>query len=685
MVSLNTVLARARPRLETVKKLQRRAGWISRLRLGVAAVGVLVVAQGIEGGIAISWALAPLFVFVILAIVHEQTWRKIRRDVRIAEFHHRVLSRMEADVSGDDERPRSLGEGIRNQRARPRPGLREEELMVVRRDRVARIGKGRIAGLKLDEHLGLFGSGELFDRIADHRTDAGGETLASWMLRPATHRESARRQEAIRELAPRVEIREAVVATGCLDRWPARHGVLAGWSRNALPAEEHGEALAWRRLAEAGELGGDPEEAEAKEAADGKSESPPPSPERVGLLTVLAGMLGVANASGLALWLAGLAGPAPLAASLLLSMLVGAFVRQMTRSAEADFDRLESEVEGLKAMALALGEADFESEALRELRDRIRDAERPLRRLGHLRTLFAVRRNLMFTPVAALLFWGTHFALLLHRWRSRHETDLGRWSAAAGEFDALLALSQYADERPADEYPEYDEKRGFAAIDLGHPLIPRERLARNSLTLGRGDADFLIITGSNMSGKSTLLRAIGANFVLARLGAPVTASRFRLGQLALGPSISSHDSLRDGVSRFLAELFSLRAVLEAGAAGAPLLCLLDEVLEGTNSSDRRAAVRALLEELGRRGAVGILTTHDLTLTDLARELPGRIRNMHLTEQIQDGVMRFDFQLREGVLAQGNALELMRILNLPTPGSESAEYTALPDLRAGQEN
>jgi len=126
-------------------------------------------------------------------------------------------------------------------------------------------------------------------------------------------------------------------------------------------------------------------------------------------------------------------------------------------------------------------------------------------------------------------------------------------------------------------------------------------------------------------------------------------------------------------------------VLEAGAAGAPLLCLLDEILEGTNSSDRRAAVRALLEELGRRGAVGILTTHDLSLTDLARELPGRIRNMHLTEQIQDGVMRFDFQLREGVLARGNALELMRILNLPTPGSESAEYTALPDLRAGQEN
>ncbi len=686
MVSLNTVLARSHARLEEVEALLRRAQWLSRFRLGVAAGGILIAARVIEAALPARWILLPLLAFTVLAVIHEQTWNKVRRGERMLQFHRRVLLRMEADVSGNAERPRSPGDAVRRQGARSRPRLEEEELVAARRDRVGRIGDGPGGNLQLDEHIGLFGSGELFDRVADHRTDAGGETLASWMIRPATHRESVRRQEAIRELAPRVDLREAIAATGCLGRWPVSGGVLAGWVRGSLHAGDHGEARQWRRLAEAGDFGDDAAGADSEdEAADaaGEAGAAPPYPSRAvrSLVVVLTG----ANALGFTLWLTGVVGAAPLALSLMVSVLAGNLTRRLVREAELAVGRLTSEVEGLRETVVILRNANFQSESLVRLRDEVDDAVSPLRDLGRIRSLFLMRRNLMFTPFALLLFWGTHFALRLEGWRRRHEADLVRWMTAAGEFDALLALGQYADERPGDEYAEFDGEPGLAAVDLGHPLIPFERLARNSVTLGRGDADFLIVTGSNMSGKSTLLRAIGANFVLARMGAPVTASRFCLGRLVLGPSISSQDSLRDGVSRFLAELFALRAVLEAGAAGTPLLCLLDEVLEGTNSSDRRIAVRALLGELDRRGAVGILTTHDLSLTELAHELPGRIRNMHFSEEVRDGVMRFDFRLRDGVLPRGNALELMRILNLPVPGSDSAEYTALPDVMAGQDN
>ena len=273
----------------------------------------------------------------------------------------------------------------------------------------------------------------------------------------------------------------------------------------------------------------------------------------------------------------------------------------------------------------------------------------------------------------------------IDRWRRRHQSELRLWVRAAGEFDALIALAQYSIERPGHVFPEFDELPGLEARGLGHPLIPEARLQRNDVRLGRGEADVLIVTGSNMSGKSTLLRAIGVNFILARMGAPVTATTLRLGPLALGASIAVHDSLQDGVSRFLAELLALRAVLDTGSADEPLLFLLDEILQGTNSDDRRVAAAALLRELGRRSSVGVMTTHDLSLTELAHELPGRVRNMHFRERVVDGAMEFDYQIREGVLAHGNALDLMRMLNLPAPEGEVAEFTSLPPPGPGREH
>ena len=346
---------------------------------------------------------------------------------------------------------------------------------------------------------------------------------------------------------------------------------------------------------------------------------------------------------------------------------------------------MESEIAGIRQIALSVTSGGFESPRLRGLGERLARAEVALGKLERLQVRLSARRNLLFAPIAAMLFWGTHHRWAIERWRRRHQREARGWVRAAGEFDALLALAQYCIERPGHVFPEFDDVPGLEARGLGHPLIPEARLQRNDVRLGRGEADMLIVTGSNMSGKSTLLRTIGVNFVLARMGAPTAATTFRLGPLALGASIAVHDSLQDGVSRFLAELLALKAVLNTGSKEEPLLFLLDEVLQGTNSDDRRAAVAALLRELGRRSAVGVMTTHDLSLTELAHELPGRVRNMHFTERVVDGAMEFDYQLREGVLARGNALDLMRILDLPAPQGEVADFTSLPAPGPGREN
>ena len=346
---------------------------------------------------------------------------------------------------------------------------------------------------------------------------------------------------------------------------------------------------------------------------------------------------------------------------------------------------MESEIAGIRQIALSVTSEGFDSPRLGALSERLARAHAALGKLERLQLRLRARRNLLFAPVAALLFWGTHHTWAIDRWRRRYQREAREWIRAAGEFDALLALAQYAIERPGHVFPEFDALPGFEARGLGHPLIPEVRLQRNDVRLGRGEADVLIVTGSNMSGKSTLLRSIGANFVLARMGAPVTATTLRLGPLALGASIAVHDSLQDGVSRFLAELLALKAVLDTGSAEEPLLFLLDEVLQGTNSDDRRAAAAALLRELGKRSAVGVMTTHDLSLTELAHELPGRVRNMHFTERVADGAMEFDYQLRDGVLTRGNALDLMRMLNLPAPEGEVAEFTSLPARGPGREH
>jgi DNA mismatch repair ATPase MutS len=291
-------------------------------------------------------------------------------------------------------------------------------------------------------------------------------------------------------------------------------------------------------------------------------------------------------------------------------------------------------------------------------------ASRQIARLHRLMELLDSRRNQFFAPIASLLLWGTQFAMAVERWRLHSGRHVGKWIAAIGELEALMSLASYLYERPADTLPELEPGPAplFAADGLAHPLISVDRAVRNDIRLGNG-VRILIVSGSNMSGKSTLLRSVGINTALAWAGAPVRARRLIVSPLAVGASIRVQDSLQDNRSRFYAEILRLKQIVALAEGEKPLLFLLDELLSGTNSHDRRIGAEAIVRTLAASGAVGLVTTHDLALAHIAETLPGAALNVHFEDHLEDGEIRFDYKMKPGVVQRSNALALMRAVGL----------------------
>jgi hypothetical protein len=278
------------------------------------------------------------------------------------------------------------------------------------------------------------------------------------------------------------------------------------------------------------------------------------------------------------------------------------------------------------------------------------------------------RQNEVFRIfVAPVLLWDFHCAVALDRWRSRVGSRVRDWFETLGEIEALASLAGFAFDRDDDHaWPELAERASFDATALGHPLLGADRRVTNDVTLsGAGHA--LFVTGSNMSGKSTLLRAIGLNAVLALAGAPVCAKRLVFSRVTVATSMRVRDSLDAGVSHFLAEVTKLKRVVDLARTVPPVLFLLDEILHGTNSRERLIGARAVVRALTDLGALGAVSTHDLGIAERTKELEGRVTNVHFEEQVDEkGTMTFDYKLKEGVVHSSNALRLMRAVGLDVP-------------------
>jgi hypothetical protein len=301
------------------------------------------------------------------------------------------------------------------------------------------------------------------------------------------------------------------------------------------------------------------------------------------------------------------------------------------------------------------------------------DARRHLARLSRLLDYVESRRNAFYATLAPVFLLEVHLWRALDRWRAAHGRAVRDWLEALGEWEALSALATIGHDHPDWSYPDFqvDGPRELRATALGHPLLPPDTCVRNDVSVGP-PGTFLFVTGSNMSGKSTLLRALGANAILAGSGAPVCAAALTLRPVQVRTSMRIEDSLAEGISLFMAELLRIKGVVDAASAaeqsGRTVLYLLDEVLHGTNTAERRIAARGVLRHLLSAGAIGAVSSHDLTLAD-APDLQSAAHAVHFREEVGSGdggpaaTLTFDYKLRPGTATTRNALKLLDAVGL----------------------
>lgn len=485
------------------------------------------------------------------------------------------------------------------------------------------------------DDLDLFGPGSLFQRLWRGATRLGEDRVAAWLLAPAEVDTIRGRQAAVDELRGRFDLRETI---GLLDGSGAEgnQNLLRVWA--GIPAQPLSRAVRWTAIA-----------------------------------------FSVLFWTGVAAWAFDLAPVSWAVGSYAACLVLTFFLRGRIGDAVGRLDRAEAGLSALADVLRLVERGSYEAPALRRVRERLATEGVPcsariaqLHRLSH--WFDAAIYNQFLAPIGIAIGLPVHLAYAAEAWRERFGAAVPGWLDAVGEFEALLSLAGYAVEHPEDPWPAFvaDGAR-FEAARLGHPLLQGEGVVRNDVSLG-DPIRLLVVSGSNMAGKSTLLRAVGVNSVLAFAGAPVRAKSLTLSPLRLGSVVRVSDSLQTGKSLFFAAIERLKRVTALAGGDPPLLFLLDELLAGTNSHDRRIGAEAVLRRLVDDGAIGIVTTHDLALTEIADDLGPAAANAHFRDTLVGDRMRFDYTLRPGVVDRGNALALMRLVGLIPPEAGEGQTT-----------
>ncbi len=481
--------------------------------------------------------------------------------------------------------------------------------------------------------LDLFGEGSLYQLICSARTQIGRETLVNWMKQGAAPAEIRARQQAVAELRERRDLPELLATAGKTQNADVRADFVKSWAAEKTP-----------------------------------------------------GFSALARIGALALALAALSIPCLYFAHAIRLEQIPRFVLYVA-AAQLWFgmmyrDQVKRVIEWtgpiavempiVREIARLIEREEWKSERLRAVAARFKQhgaASVRIARLQRLMWLFKQRENEILIYISFCLLWSTQLAMAIEAWRKAHGAELVDWLGALGEMEALISLSTYAYEHPADPFPAIQEKTVvFDGAAVGHPMLDESKCIRNNVKLESGrsaakDSQFLVISGSNMSGKSTFLRSIGQNAVLAAMGAPVRCQSLTISPLAICAAIRIEDSVTDGKSNFLAEMQRLKRMIDM-AGEEPVLFLADEIMAGTNSHDRRIATEWVVRALVKRGAIGALSTHDLALTEIAGNgLPGR--NAYFEDSGENGALSFDYILRAGILSRSNALNIAHLLGIDT--------------------
>ncbi len=604
----------------TLRRTDRQIPWLFAAR-GLSLLGVLVLlAIGLgTGNVSLLLLLIPaLGLFLGVAFAHEHLERRRRRlklRCRLAERSLAQLDRRWSDIGGVE---------------------------------VAIPESHRATSVDLD----LFGRASLFRLIDFTRTSFGTDKLRDWLLHPASPRDVLSRQEAVRTLAANPEyglelrIRAESVAVSRRDRGGA--AALVGW------AESDGGIARHRWL--------------------GRVAALLAGAMLLVLLLLATGMLDPTIGGWTVLGL--------IAIDFLLTLVFAARIHDLFDSVAAK----QSEALAYRDLFEWAGKVPRQGTLLATLADRLAAGDPPaldaIRRLSRITAAANLRRSGIFGLVYLVLqftmLWDFHWLVVLERWRSRHGRRVREWFETVGTIEALASLGKLGHDEPTWTYPTVvdaaDGSDRVIAEGLGHPLLPAGRV-ENDVTVGPAGT-VLLVTGSNMSGKSTLLRAIGINVVLAQAGAPVCARRMSLPPLAIETSMRIGDSLAEGVSFYMAELKRLAGIVSrarerAAGGGIRTLYLLDEILQGTNSRERHIAVTRVVAHLIGCGAIGAISSHDLELAT-APDLIDKADCVHFRESFVRETdaqgnavdrMTFDYRMRQGTATTTNALALLRIVGL----------------------
>jgi hypothetical protein len=585
--------------------LRERERRISLIRLGVIALAIGIAFWNV------LVALVPLAAFIVLVVVHERIVRARKRAERGAAFYERGLGRIDGTWQGKGD-----------------PGTEFAD----------------------DHHpyagdFDVFGRGSLFELISIAVTRAGRMRLAHWLKEPSMDAaEIASRQTGVLELRDHVALREDLSVTASVVTKEIESARLEEWPGMPAMTLTPFEKLASIAL---------PLITSVLFIAT--------------LPTLLARLIGLTHPEAVGRFGALASFPAtPLLVAIILTIFMARHLAPRAEQVVAAVERTEPALALLAGVLERIERESFTSPRLAALMTRLRGADAPaseeIEKLRKLVALLDARRNQFFALIAIILLWTPNIAILIERWRARSGSHVGDWVEAVGEIEALASLASFSFEHPEFTMPSIEASGPlFDATALGHPLIPADRRVTNDIRLD-ATLRLLVVSGSNMSGKSTMMRSVGIGAVLAMAGGPVCAQKLRIAPTAVGASIRIADSLQENASRFYAEILRIRQVLEMSRTG-PLLYLLDEVLAGTNSHDRRIGAEAIVRGLVERGAVGLVSTHDLALAQIAESLAPKAANVHFEDHIEEGRVVFDYRMRAGVVTKSNALALMRSVGI----------------------
>lgn len=483
------------------------------------------------------------------------------------------------------------------------------------------------------DDLDVFGPRSLFQLLSGCRTPMGEERLAGWLLRASPARQIRERQLRIAALRERIDLRERIAVVNAGKRRSMRAAHLIEWSEQ--PA------------------------------------SLPP-------IRIVIAAMALLFVAAVANYMNGGSGSYVAIVPILNLVFIAWLGKRSNAIAEGLSSATESAALDLIANVIKEIERDtFTEPELAALTARLKGGESSslvstrIARLARISDWADSRHNVFLRLSEIPILFTLQVAYAAESWRVRYGSQMRDWVNAVGEMEALLSLAGYSFEHPADPFAEIVEsgEAFFDATEIAHPLIPSATAVRNSLMLAANPQvpgskpQVLILSGSNMAGKSTLMRTVGINALLALAGAPVRAQQIRLSSLQIGTCLRHTDSLQEHRSGFYTEALRIRLICDRLDDALPLLFLFDELLAGTNSKDRRIAAEGVVRTMLSRRAIGMVTTHDLSLTEIADIFPGAVKNVHLEDKVENGRMSFDYKLRDGVITHSNALELMRMIGL----------------------